>query len=656
VIGAIGYGASVVALVVAAAGALLALRERTRGGVALAARAADLAFVALLAANLLMVAALIGRDFSVAYVTQVGSRATPLLYTVASLWGALEGSILFWAVLLAGATSLLVRRTSALDRHLLPVALAVLLGLLAFFVFLIVGPGNPWARIDPPPPDGPGPNPLLQNHPLMAFHPPLLYVAFVGLAVPYAITIAALIERRLDGRWLFAARRWTLGSWIFLTLGLLAGSWWSYSVLGWGGYWAWDPVENVALLPWLTSTAFLHSAMVQARRGNLRTWNLALVVASFLLTILATLVTRSGILNSVHSFTESQIGPLFLALLAVLLVGTITAAVLRTPERGTGRAGGSTRTSAFLLNNLVLVAIAATVLTGTLFPLFVEAASGAQVSVGAPYFERVVGPLALALIVLVGIGPSLPWDGWDAAARRRLLPGALAAALAALGVSLQSGQPALVLGASAGTFALVQSAWYMIERIAGRDGRTTSGRWLERLRARRRGVGGLVIHAALALIALAVVLDASGRTESIVILRTGERATLAGNEIQFAGFRRIERPDRSMLVGDVAVGGQRTARAAPALSGFPNAARPIATPAILAGPASDLYVVLLDAAPDTGTATLRVMIRPLVSWIWPAGMVAALGGLLAFWPAARRSIRQPPPVRPVPVSALRADP
>ena len=375
-IGAIGYGASVVALVVAAAGALLALRERTRGGVALAARAADLAFVALLAANLLMVAALIGRDFSVAYVTQVGSRATPLLYTVASLWGALEGSILFWAVLLAGATSLLVRRTSALDRHLLPVALAVLLGLLAFFVFLIVGPGNPWARIDPPPPDGPGPNPLLQNHPLMAFHPPLLYVAFVGLAVPYAITIAALIERRLDGRWLFAARRWTLGSWIFLTLGLLAGSWWSYSVLGWGGYWAWDPVENVALLPWLTSTAFLHSAMVQARRGNLRTWNLALVVASFLLTILATLVTRSGILNSVHSFTESQIGPRFLALLAVLLVGTITAAVLRTPERGTGRAGGSTRTSAFLLNNLVLVAIAATVLTGTLFPLFVEAASG----------------------------------------------------------------------------------------------------------------------------------------------------------------------------------------------------------------------------------------------------------------------------------------
>ena len=288
---------------------------------------------------------------------QVGSRATPLLYTIASLWGALEGSILFWAGLLASLTALLVLRTAARDERRLPPALAVLFGLLVFFLGIVVGPGNPWGRVSPVPADGPGPNPLLQNHPLMAIHPPLLYLGLVGLAIPFALTISALFRGELDRVWLAAARRWTLGAWVGLSAGLVLGAWWSYAVLGWGGYWAWDPVENVALLPWLTATAFLHSAMVQARRGSLVAWNVALVVASFSLTLLATLITRSGILSSVHAFTNTPIGPLFLALVAGVVTSSVLLAIWRLPAGPPGGPLGA-RGVAFLVNNLLLVAVA----------------------------------------------------------------------------------------------------------------------------------------------------------------------------------------------------------------------------------------------------------------------------------------------------------
>ena len=656
-IGYLGFAASTIALLAASVGAAVAMRGPSALRLAWATRAASVAFLALLAANVLMVVGLVARDFSIGYVAQIGSRATPLLYTIASLWGALEGSILFWSLLLSAAGVLLVRRTAPIDRPLLPVSLAVLLGLLAFFLVIVVGPGNPWARVDPVPLDGPGPNPLLQNHPLMAVHPPLLYLGFVGLAVPYAVTIAALVAGRLDGRWLFVVRRWTLGPWIFLTLGLLAGAWWSYAVLGWGGYWAWDPVENVALLPWLTSTAFLHSAMVQARRGNLRVWNLVLVVASFLLTILATLVTRSGILNSVHSFTESLIGPLFLALFAALLVGTLGLAALRAPERPAGRPELGTRTGAFLLNNLLFVAVAATVLTGTLFPLFVEATSGSQVSVGTPYFERVIGPLVVALIVLVGIGPSLPWEGWDDEARKRLLPGASAAALAAVVVAGRAGRPELVLAAAAGMFALVQSIWYIVDRVVGRSAerRLTRTGLIGRLRAQRRALGGLVVHAAIGIIALAVAADGAGRIETLLSVRTGETASVGGDRIEFVGLRSLERPDRSIVVADVSVTGERTGRIEPALNWFRTAEQPIATPAIMAGPTTDLYVVMTAVDPATGAATFRIMLRPFVSWIWLAGALAALGGLLAFWPARRVSPRAAEPTLALPAQAAASD-
>ena len=635
-IGAVGFTATfvgVAAALIGLAAALMALRGRWP--IERAIRAAWVTAAALVGANLAMVAALVSHDFSISYVAQVGSRATPLLYTVASLWGALEGSILFWSGLLSVVLLLVAVRTRGPDREDLPAALAVLFAVLAFFAFIVLVPGNPWLRVSPVPTDGPGPNPLLSNHPLMAIHPPLLYLGFVGLSVPFALTVAALLRGRLDDRWLAVTRRWTLIPWVALSAGLILGAWWSYAVLGWGGYWAWDPVENVALLPWLTATAFLHSAMVTARRGILHGWNVALIVSSFVLTILATLITRSGVLNSVHAFTQSVIGPLFLVLLAAVAVGSLVLVALRLPSGGSGGAPLGSRATAFLLNNLVLVAIAATVLFGTLFPLLAEAIGGTQVSVGAPYFERVIGPLMLGLLVLLGVGPTLPWGAWTPAARRRLLPGGLGAAGAALVLVLVDGRPEVVAAGAAGVFALIESIWLLGRRL------TMLRRSRPRLESARRSLGGLTAHAGLAVIALAVLGSSAGRTDVTATLRAGGSLALGSDLLTLDGIE---------LATDDA--GRRSVRArirldddgratplAPTLTLFTTSSAAIATPAIVPGALADLYVTLTNVDPAAGTATVRMARYPFVSWLWVGGGIIVAGGLLAAWPAGRRRDR-----------------
>ena len=644
-IGALGLALSIAGAGSALIGAFAAVRvAQGRWRTAAVIRAAWCAFAALAAANLLMVGALVARDFSIAYVAAVGSRETPLLFTVASLWAALEGSILFWAGLLAAVSMVLVRRTRGADRDRLAGALGVLLALTAFFALIVVGPGNPWLRVSPVPLDGPGPNPLLQEHPLMAIHPPLLYLGFVGLAVPFALTVDALARGRLDEGWLRLIRSWTLGPWVFLTLGLITGAWWSYAVLGWGGYWAWDPVENVALLPWLTSTAFLHSAMVSRRRGALLAWNVVLVAASFALTLFATLVTRSGILDSVHAFTRSAIGPLFVGLLGAVLVGTIGLLALRLPETDHGRLG--TRGRAFLLNNLLFAAVTATVLFGTVFPLLAEALAATRVSVGAPYFERLIGPLAVGLLVLVGIGPSLPWGDWSARSRASLVPGALAATAVALVLVIGAAQPAAIAGASAGAFALAQSISFLIRRVArstvSADGRRRIGP------SGSPAIGGLVAHAGFAILALAVLASAAGKRESVVVLRPGETARVLDQTLKFIGSEERPGPDRTVIAAEITI--PDGARLSPALNVFATSPQAIATPAIVPGAWADLYVTLLDLEPATGAATLRVGTHPFVSWIWPAGGLVALGGALAVLavPLGRR--------RAAPAAAGQAEP
>ena len=371
--------------------------------------------------------ALLTHDFSLKYVAENNARGTPLLFTITGLWAALEGSILLWVLVLGGYLTFMARRFR--DRSSDPlVGWATLVGLCValFFFALTLGPANPFKTLGVVPSDGRGPNALLQNHPLMAFHPPMLYLGYVGFTVPFAFAVAALITGRFGEGWLSDTRRATLVAWGFLTVGIILGAWWSYEVLGWGGYWAWDPVENASLLPWLTATAFIHSVIVQERRGMLRVWNLSLVIATFCLTILGTFLTRSGVLNSVHSFTESPIGPWllsFLALVAAVGIGLIAwrGDRLRTPGRIDSPVS---RESAFLLNNLLFAGLALVVLLGTVYPLLAEALQGRRVSVGEPYFDRMATPLGVALLFLMAAAPALPWRATtnDVLRRRLLIP------------------------------------------------------------------------------------------------------------------------------------------------------------------------------------------------------------------------------------------
>ena len=397
-------------------------------------RCAYVTLAAAVAAFAVMEWALFARDFSIEYVAENVARATPGLYTFTAAWAALEGSILLWILALTGYVAFTTWRFR--DRAgdpLVAWATIVALGVTLFFFVLTLGPANPFREVaGAVPGDGRGPNALLQNHPLVAFHPPALYLGYVGFTVPFSFAVAALVTGRFGEGWLADVRRTTVVAWGFLTVGIVLGMWWSYEVLGWGGYWGWDPVENASLLPWLTGTAFIHSVMVQERRGMLRVWNLSLVLATFCLTILGTFLTRSGVVTSVHAFSQSDIGPWLLAFLGVAAFGSVALVAwradrLRTPARIDSPVS---REAAFLLNNLLFGGFALVVLTGTVFPLLAEALDDRQLSVGEPYFERMGTPIGIALLFLMAVGPQLPWRAASGEVlRRRLLVPAWAGGL-----------------------------------------------------------------------------------------------------------------------------------------------------------------------------------------------------------------------------------
>jgi cytochrome c-type biogenesis protein CcmF len=490
--------------------------------------------------------ALVTHDFSLEYVARNGSLSTPLLYTVASLWGALEGSILLWALVLAGFLVATAHRFRKQEADPL-VAWAMLTGLVvaAFFFGLMAGPANPFEVLPgPAPTDGPGPNPLLQNHPLMAFHPPILYVGYVGFTIPFAFAVAALVTGRLGEGWLVETRRATLVAWGALTAGIVLGGWWSYEVLGWGGYWAWDPVENASLLPWLTGTAYLHSVLVQERRGMLRVWNLSLVLATFALTILGTFLTRSGVINSVHAFTQSPIGPALLGFLAVVLVTGVGLIGWRADRlRSPGRIDSPvSREAAFLANNLLFAAFALVVLLGTVFPLLAEAYDGRQLSVGEPYFDEMTMPIGFAVLFLMAVAPALPWRaaGAEVLHRRLAVPAWVATAtmVVAAVAGMRGAAPLLTMGL--GAFALAGIARQVA--VATRSRRRSTGEGTTRALARlvasnRRLYGGLVVHAGVVLFAVAFAMSSSFAVEREVKLGRGESGSVRGYEITYLGTR-----------------------------------------------------------------------------------------------------------------------
>ena len=648
----LGHSAIMAALLLALFGAAIAVLgvRRSRPEFLRSAQLATYGtFALLLIANLSMVYALVTHDFSVGYVAQVGNRSTPLFYTVISLWGALEGSILFWGLVLSGYSAAVVFLNR--DRHgsLVPYATATLLVIGAFFYLLLLGPADPFVEVSPVPADGPGPNPLLQNHILMGIHPPLLYLGYVGLSVPFAFAIGAMLSGRVeDGAWLRLTRRWTLAAWAFLSLAIMAGMWWSYEVLGWGGYWAWDPVENASFLPWLTATAFLHSAMVEERRGLLRVWNLSLIVATFLLTIFGTFLTRSGIVASVHAFAEGEIGYWFLSFIALCLVFSLALLLGRSPAlRSEGRMGAvASRETVFLLNNLLLTVFTFTVLLGTVYPLVAEAMRGVKVSVGAPFFNRMTLPLIAALLFLLGVGPALPWR---AATREELrtrfvAPGLAAAAAIAIAAAFGTRN---LYAYAAFAFAGWAAASNLGEFWRGARARMRTkgegaGVALVRLvRSNGRRYGGYIAHLGVLAMAVGIAASSAFRSEVERTLRPGETLEIEGYRLRFDGVAARDEPRRFVVWADMALldgDGEVADVLQPRLNFYRTSDQPITTPAVRERPHEDLYLVLMAFDRNGANVTIQALVEPLVAWIWIGGGIVGAGALVSLLagPRSRR--------------------
>ncbi len=569
--------------------------------------------------------ALITRDFHLAYVAHVGSSRTPALFNVAAMWSALEGSILLWALILSGyLIAVVVRFRHRFDDPLVGWAMCALFAICAFFFGLMAGPSNPFRLTAPPIPlDGPGPNPLLQNHILMAFHPPILYLGYVGFSVPFAFAIGALVTGRVDDGWLVITRRWTLMAWGFLTVGILLGSWWSYEVLGWGGFWAWDPVENASFLPWLTATAYIHSVLAQQRRGMLRVWNLSLLCATFSLTILGTFLTRSGVLDSVHSFSKSNIGPAIIGFFTVIVltsVGLIAWRGQRLRSAGAIDAVAS-REAAFLINNALFALFAFVVLLGTVFPLVIEALRGTRISVGRPYFDRMAIPIGLALLTLMAVAPILPWRMSSAALLRQRLTTSVAGAATVLAAAVLFGARGLVPAVG---FALGGAA-------AGAATRQLS------MNIRRHGLrgllgasgGGMVVHLGFVMLAVAVTAAGAYSRRIELQLEPGKPVVFAGHTLEFRstdqviGRSLIER--RALILVD----GDRLLK--PALQQFNGSSQTVGTPAIANSLSEDVYLSIVDL-PTQGPIGVIVVIMPLAVWLWTGGAVMALGTALSIIP------------------------
>jgi cytochrome c-type biogenesis protein CcmF len=642
VIPELGGGALVVALALALWGSIAAAVGARTGRSRLiesAQHAAIGVFVLLTACLLLLAYAFLTFDFSVRYVANNTNLGTPFYYRLTAVWGALEGSIVLWGWMLALYTVLLVRRHRADARELYPWALSVMLGVVAFFVLVMTLPAPPFQRLTPLPADGRGLNPLLEDTGMIT-HPIALYLGFTGFTVPFAFAMAALVTGRVGDAWITTTRRWTIVAWYFLSLGLLIGGWWSYHVLGWGGYWAWDPVENAAFMPWLTGTALLHSVMIQERRRMLKPWNLGLVILTFGLTLFGTFLTRSGVIASVHAFTQGAIGAFFLAFLALVLLGALGLLALRWDAlRGEATFDSPlSRESTFLLNNVLLVAAAFTVFFGTVFPLLSEALRGVKVSVGAPFFNQVNVPLFLSLLFLMGVGPLIAWRRASVENLTRNFLGPVAGgSAAALGFHLlgvRSALAVLVLALTvfvAATVALDLSRATRARMRMGEGPLAAAGRLL--LRHNRR-YGGFLVHVGILVVTVGVTGSQAWSVQTETTLRRGESARLAGYSFRFDGLSAAEASNHVAVTAAFTVSNGRAATVVmrPAKKFYPQETSPIASVDYRLGLTEDLYLVLGDFARDGTQATVKVQVNRLVSWIWIGGLILTLGAALAIRP------------------------
>lgn len=617
---------------------------------------AVLALVALASAGLWT--ALLTNDFSLTYVASHVSMGLPRLYAFTAFWGGQAGSLLFWCLILSVYSSITVLTNRYRNRQLMPYVVGTLGAVLFFFLITLCLAANPYERMGWLPPDGRGLNPQLQN-PGMAFHPPNLYLGYVGAAIPFAFAIAALITRRLDAEWLRSVRRWALLAWFFNSVGILLGMWWAYVELGWGGYWSWDPVENASFLPWLTNTAFLHSIMVQEKRGMLRKWNITLVISTFVLTILGTFITRSGLINSVHSFAQSSIGTWFsgFLVLTVAISTYLVATRLRDLEATAGLESMVSREAVFLYNNVLLVGMAFSVLWGTFFPIISEAVRGSKINVGPPFFNTVNVPLGLLLLFLTGIGPLIAWRRASHENLKRQFTTPVVSGAAAILLLLAGGirEVSSLIAYGIATFVAATILQEFAKGVGARRrmyAENTARALLNLVGRNRRRYGGYIVHAGIVIL-IAAFAGIPFKRETDVTLKPGGSAELTdpwGHHWKFVsqGVSSFERgtPTRGgSLVNAV---GLSTSRDGVPVGLITSERRtytdnqrqalfePITEVGIKTTAREDVYVVLTNIDPATETAQLRISFNPLVVWVWLGGALLALGGLIVMWPQADR--------------------
>jgi cytochrome c-type biogenesis protein CcmF len=590
--------------------------------------------------------ALITSDFSLRYVANNSTRASLVRYKIAGLWGSLEGSILLWEWLQALFAALVIARYADRHRKLMPWVLVVLQCISLFFLLVMTFAVNPFARVFPIPPDGRGLNPLLEVTDML-IHPLLLYLGYVGFSVPFAFAMAALITGRVSEEWLRITRRWTVVAWLFLTGGILYGGWWSYRTLGWGGYWAWDPVENASFMPWLTGTAFIHSVMIQERKQMLKVWNLVLVTLTFALVIFGTFLTRSGILGSVHAFADGPVGILYLGFLAVILLVSLGLLAYRSDMlKGRGQMDSLvSRESAFLMNNVVLVGICFTVFLGTIFPLLAEAVRGEKVSVGAPYFNYVSVPLGLTLLVLMGIGPLIAWGRASLDQLRRSFLKPAFAAIGGTGIVFALGvrQVEALAAFLCAFFALSTIVFEFVvatrtrARSAGESHATAFVTLL--LRSRRR-YGGLIVHVGVVVAIIGIAVSSVYKVEHEQTVQAGESLQIGEYTIRFDGLEAGERPTHILVWANLTASrdGAPMDHLTPGQRFYPNQQSPFASVDARYHWTEDLYVILSAFERDGKSATIKAMINPMISWIWIGGVIMLLGVIVAVLPERRLAL------------------
>src|SRR6266513_2112574 len=614
-----------------------------------ARRATFALFGALLVAVISLEVAIFRHDFNLEYVAAYTSRNLPTFYLWSALYAGQKGSLLFWATVLSLFAALTQLLTGRRHRVYLPYVAAVTCLVATFFISVMLFAANPFERMAFTPVDGRGMNPQLQN-PGMVFHPPMLYLGYISITIPFAFAIGALLSKKLDTEWLVAVRKWTIVSWLFLSIGLLIGMWWAYVELGWGGYWAWDPVENAALLPWLVMTAFLHSVMIQEKRGMLKKWNLALVIGAWLLSIFGTFLTRSGVISSVHSFTQSPVGYFFLAFLVVAAIASFTLYATRLPllEAEATLESMVSREAGFLFNNLLLIGIAFSVLWGTLFPIVSELVQGTKITVGPPFFNQVNVPLGLALLAMTGIGPLIAWRRASIPNLRRQFAVPLTSGVFVLLILLVAGvrDVGALMAVSIGGFVFGTVAQEFARGARARHrqyGEPTPYAFVQLLARNRRRYGGYIVHVAIDLLFVAFA-GMAFKTETEATLRPGESAELKGRDghvytfthLGISQYNALNRQVTAALI-DVrrdgkAIGRLRTEKRQHVDALGNPTFEPSTEVGIMSGLRVDLYVVLAGLVNGTEQAVFRFTINPLVWWVWFGGFVLVIGGLIVLWP------------------------